>query len=125
MGLDKRNIPIIISVGTGKFCLNEALLMSTHKICFCGEIRKTEQYFLAEQSTFNLSFDTLPSPKYCYTITRIIDNIFLVFFFFLFFFLFLFFQEIGFNISCKLSPFMKYPSLFSGKNEKIFQNVSC
>ena len=86
MGLDKRNIPIIISVGTGKFCLNEALLMSTHKICFCGEIRKTEQYFLAEQSTFNLSFDTLPSPKYCYTITRIIDNIFLVFFFFLFFF---------------------------------------
>ena len=27
-------------VGTHKKCLDEALLMRTHNVCFCGEVRK-------------------------------------------------------------------------------------
>ena len=41
-------------VGTHLKCLNEALLMSTHNICFRGEIRKY-QYFFAEKKKSTLS----------------------------------------------------------------------
>ena len=44
--------PLKHVVGTHQKCLSKALLMSTHNICFHGEIRKTSVlfwFFLAEK----------------------------------------------------------------------------
>ena len=34
---------------------DEALLMSTHNICFCGEIRKISEHFSDEKSTLSVN----------------------------------------------------------------------
>ena len=40
-------------VGTRKKRLGEAFLMSTHNICFCGELRKKYQYISVEKSALS------------------------------------------------------------------------
>ena len=87
------------------------------------------KHIMAE-SLFVLALLRLPSSFTPLTLNTLwaksADDKFLILFPFFFFF---FFQEIGFNILCKLSPketiCMKRQTLFYGKKENIIQNIVC